>query len=134
MDDKKLIRRAASVIKTRKTKSGGLLGDVGCALVTDKGNVYVGVCAAVGSNTFCAEQNAIGSMITNKEFKIKKIVAVWKNEKGVMYVIPPCGNCRQLMREINEENLDNAGVLLNKDKIVKLKELLPFHDSWQKVD
>lgn len=132
MENKKLILKAASVIKAKRTK-GGLLGDVGCALVTDKNKVYAGVCAAVGSNTFCAEQSAIGAMITKKEYKIKKIVAVWKNKNGIVYVIPPCGNCRQLMREVNEENLQNTDVVLNKDKTVKLKELLPYYDLWEKV-
>jgi len=29
---------------------------------------------------FCAEHTAISSMITKKEYKIKKIVAVWKDK------------------------------------------------------
>lgn len=127
---KELIETAASVIKSKKVK-GGLIGDVGCALETVSGNVYTGVCADVGSNNFCAETIAIGSMITNKEFTIKRIVAVWK-DKGSVYVIPPCGNCRQLMREINEENLEVTDVILGTKK-TKLKKLLPYHDSWQKV-
>jgi cytidine deaminase len=72
---KKLIETAANVIKSKKVK-GGLIGDVGYALETVSGNVYTGVCADVGSNNFCAETIAIGSMITNKEFTIKRIVAV----------------------------------------------------------
>ena len=54
-----LIKKALSVIKPRKMRDG-LLGDVGSALITDKNKIYLGVCAGVGSNTFCAEQNAIG--------------------------------------------------------------------------
>jgi len=110
-----------------------LIGDVGCALVTDKNKVYLGVCVSVGSNNFCAEQNAVGSMVTAKEFKIKKIVAVWKDEKGSFYIVAPCGNCRQLMKEVNEENLENTEVVLDKNKTVKLKEMLPHSNSWQKV-
>lgn len=133
MNNQKLIKRAASLVKAKKIKDG-LIGDVGCALVSGKDKIYVGVCAATGSNVFCAEQNAIGSMITQKEFKIKKLVAVWKNDKGSIYIIPPCGNCRQLMREINEKNLDYTEVILDKDKTVKLRDLLPYCELWQKID
>ena len=92
MNNEELIRKAASVINPKKIR-GFLIGDVGCALITDKGTTYVGICADVGSNAFCAEHNAIGAMITAGEYRISQIVAVWKNEKGEIYVIPPCGNC-----------------------------------------
>ena len=53
------------------------VGQVGCALVTDKGTVFRGVCLDTGSGLgFCAERTAISQMITDKEYKIKKIVAV----------------------------------------------------------
>ncbi len=132
MTNKELIQKAASVINPVKT-DGGLIGDVGCAIIADNDKVYTGICAATGSNVFCAEQNAIGSMITDKQFGIKKIVATWKDEKGIVFVIPPCGNCRQLMREINEDNLEKTEVLLDIDKEIKLKELLPYYDLWQKI-
>ena len=131
MTNKDLIKKAASVVKVRKTKNG-LFGDVGSALVSDNGKVYVGICANVGSNTICAERTAIGPMMTDGEYKITKIVAVWKDENGIIYVIPPCGNCRQYIRDIEEGNLETE-VVLDKDKMVKLKELLPYYDWWQKV-
>jgi cytidine deaminase len=132
MRNSELIKKAAALVKTREYK-GGIMGDVACALLTDKNKVYVGVCSDVGSHTFCAEQAAIGAMITKKEYNIKKIVAVWKNEKGEVFVIPPCGNCRQMMRDINEDNLDNTEVVLDKNKTVKLKKLLPYAKWWKKV-
>lgn len=131
MKNEELIKKAASVVKVRKTKTG-LFADVGCALISDKDRIYLGVSTDAGSNTICAERNAIGSMITDGEYKIKRIVAVWKDEEGVVYVIPPCGNCRQFIREVNEENLE-TDVVLDKDKVVKLKELLPYYDWWQKI-
>ncbi|MGA1153392.1 MAG: cytidine deaminase family protein [bacterium] len=125
-----LINQAASVIKTRKVKDS-LFADVGCALLSRSDQVYYGVCADSGSNTFCAEKAAIAAMITNGEYEIKKIVAVWKDEAGSVFVIPPCGNCRQLMRETDESNLE-AEVILDADKTVLLKELLPYYDWWKK--
>ena len=132
MDNLELIKQAASVVESKKVNDF-LIGDVGCALETDKGNIYLGICADVASNAFCAEHNAIGSMITGKEYNIKKIVTVWKDDKNNIFVIPPCGNCREFIKQISEDNLDTE-VILDKEKSVKLKELLPYFDSWQKIN
>lgn len=117
-----LINKAKSIVKPRKVKHGFTASDCGCALVTDKGNIYLGVsidtCSSMG---FCAEHSAIAAMITGGEYKIKKIVAV--EEDGT--VLPPCGRCREFMHQIHEENLD-ADVIVGKNKIVKLRELLPY--------
>ncbi len=128
--NKDLIKKAASIISPKRIKDN-LFADVGCALLSEKNKIYLGVCAISGSNVFCAEKIAIGSMLTKGEYKIKKIVAVWKNEKGEISVIPPCGNCRQLIKEMDKENL-NTQVILDKNKTVKLKELLPYSDWWKK--
>ncbi len=89
--NEELIRKARSVIKPRKIRHGFVVGDVGCALVTNKGNIYLGTCIDTSSGMgFCAEQSAIAAMITHGEHRIKKIVAVW--EKGTP--VPPCGRCR----------------------------------------
>jgi cytidine deaminase len=133
MTNRELIALAASLVKTRKTKNG-LFGDVGCALISADGKVYQGVCADSGSNVSCAEQNAIGAMMTDAVYRITKIVAVWKDENGVVFVISPCGNCRQLMREIDEENLKTTEVILDNDKSVLLEELLPYHSWWKKQE
>ena len=130
MINQELIERAAAVVNTRKT-SNGLFGDVGCALLSVENKVYVGVCADSGSNVFCAEQNAIGSMITDGVYRIAKIVAVWKDEDDVAHILSPCGNCRQVMLEMDRENL-KAEIILDHDKTVALEELLPYHDWWKK--
>ena len=78
-----LIQKANSVIKTTDNKDS-ITGSVGCALITDKGNIYTGVCIETESKTsICAEQNAITEMIKAGENKINKIIATWKDEKGV---------------------------------------------------
>ncbi|MCI8273020.1 MAG: cytidine deaminase [Clostridia bacterium] len=94
---------------------------VGCALITDKGNIYTGISIdAKCSLGNCAEYAAIAEMLKNDETKIKKIVAY--SYKGKIY--SPCGKCRELIRMIDEENLETE-VMLEGDKIYKLKELLP---------
>ena len=54
------------------------MSGVGCALVTEKGNVHLGVCIDVSCGIgFCAEHGAIAAMLMNGESRIAKIVAVW---------------------------------------------------------
>ncbi len=121
--NEELIEKAKSVIKPKKAAAGRLIADVGAALVTDKGNVYLGVCIDTQEGMgFGAEQNAIAAMVTAGEYRIKKIVAVWKDGT----IIPPCGKCRELIWQIDKENW-NTEVIIGKDKVVKLKELLPYH-------
>ncbi len=133
MENQELINIASSVIHAKELKDG-LVGDVGCALLAGNGKIYTGICVWVNSNAYCAERVAIGKMITDdQEYVIKKIVATWKDENGVVYVIPPCGHCRAAMHEIDKLNINETEVVLDTDKTVKLKDLLPYHDRRQKV-
>ena len=130
MENIKLIEQAALLVKPKEIH-GGICGDVASVVISENGNMYKGVCADIGSNVCCAEQAALMNMITNGEYKFKTIVAVWKDQEGEIFVIPPCGNCRQFMKEIDEENL-SAKIILDKEKSVDLKELLPYNDWWKK--
>ena len=131
ISNRELIVKAASVINPKEIGDSSM-GGVGCSLVSSEGNIYTGVCIDTSSSMgFCAEHNAIGSMITAGEYKIEKIVAVWKDEDGDLFILSPCGRCREFMYQINKENLD-TDVILDKDKVVKLEELLPYHD-WCKI-
>ena len=122
--NEELIKKAKSLIKPRKIKHGYKVGDVGCALITEKGNVHVGVCIDAPSGMgFCAEHAAISSMITRGEYIIKKIVAVAEDER----ILPPCGRCREFMNQIHKQNTKTE-IIIGKNKVVKLKELLPH--SW----
>jgi cytidine deaminase len=125
--NEELIEKAESVVNPRRI-GDHLVGDVGCALVTDKGNVYLGVCIDAGSGIgFCAEHNAIGAMVTAGEHRIKRIVAVWQDNKGT-YILSPCGRCREFIRQIHKDNMETE-VVLDRDKVVKLADLLPY-DDW----
>ena len=121
LTNEELIQKAKSVIKPRKINHGFTVGDVGCALITDKGNIYLGVCIDTCSGMgFCAEHSAIAAMITQGEHKIKKIVAVLADGT----ILPPCGRCREFMRQIYKGNI-NTDVIVRKNKVVKLRYLLP---------
>ena len=129
--DEELIKKAASVINKREI-GGFTVGDVGCALITHHGNIFTGVSIDTSSGMgFCAEHSAIAAMVTAGESEIRKLVAVWKENED-LYVLPPCGRCRQFIYKINETNL-NADIILGKNNLVKLIELIPHHDEFKKI-
>ncbi|MFE2032499.1 cytidine deaminase family protein [Streptomyces scopuliridis] len=111
-----------------------LFGDVASTLVTDAGNLYSGVCIDTGSGTgFCAEHAAIGAMVTAREYRIVKIVAVWRNGEGALHVLPPCGRCREFIRQIDPANLDTE-VVLGRHVSAGLRELLPANEWPSPLD
>jgi cytidine deaminase len=124
--NQELIQKAKEIAKLHKCSEDVRIADVGCALLTEDNKLYLGVsihaCCGIG---FCAEHSAIASMVLEQRYKIKKIVAV----SGDGTVLPPCGRCRELMYEINEDNYETE-IIIESDKSVKLKELLP--EPWQK--
>jgi cytidine deaminase len=128
-EDKTLIEKAKEIIVKSRPVNLIDTGDVGSALITSKGNVFLGVSlgfyCGMGS---CAEYQAIGTMISNGENEIKTIVAVYYNSKKKRYeIIPPCGKCREMIHQSGKKNW-NTEVILSTTKKVKLKELLP--SSW----
>jgi cytidine deaminase len=121
-----LIERAATVVNPRRV-GDHLIGDVGCALVTDQGNVYVGVCLDLPSALgFCAEASAIAAMVTAGEQRIAQIVAVWKDADGAVYILSPCGRCREFIAQIHSANMETE-VILASDRAIPLRDLLPQH-------
>ena len=133
MTTKQIIEEAIKVIKP-KIFGDSEIGMVGCALITDKDTILKGVCIhTVCGMGFCAEHTAIGQMVTQGEYKIKKIVAVHKNTEGEISILAPCGRCREFMYQTNEENID-TDVVLDINNVVKLKELLPYHGWCKKID
>ena len=122
--DRQLVESAKAVIQPHKISGDFLVGDVGAALISESGKVYTGVCIDTGSGMgFCAEHSAIAAMVTAGEYHFSRIVAVWQDGT----IIPPCGRCREFMRQIDERNLD-ARVIISKNKTVRLRELLPYHE------
>ena len=96
---------------------------VGCALLSEKGNIYTGVCIVADCGIgFCAEHAAIADMIKNDESKIIKIVAADENGPTA-----PCGRCRELMKQLNIENLDTQ-IMIDNFEVYTLRELLPH--TW----
>ena len=131
MQDKELIEEAKKI--SAKSRQAKLIdtGCVGAALVTTKNNIFCGANLGFhcGMET-CAENQAIGSMISNGEHEIKTIVAVQFNEKNIEYsVIPPCGKCREMIWQAGKKN-QNSYVIISNTKKIRLKELLPYHKNY----
>ena len=123
MDWNELKDIAAATLSPRRVSEDIEVGGVAAALVTDKGNVYRGICIDTAcSMGFCAEHAAIAAMLTAGEDKVAQIVAVnWDKT-----VLPPCGRCREFLLQLGNPETQ---VLVAEDTAVPVKELLPY--SWQ---
>lgn len=121
-----LYDRAKAVQCERNLSPWMEVGSVGAAVLTDRGNIYTGICidTACGMG-MCAERNAIANMLTNGEHRISKVVAVMPDGSSGT----PCGVCREFMMQLGPESKD-IEVLLSLDPLqtVRLGEQLP--DWW----
>ncbi len=100
-------------------------GSVGAALLSEAGDVFTGICIdARCSLGFCAEHAAIAEMLKHRQTRIRAIVAV--REDGE--VLPPCGRCRELLRQTDPANWDTQ-VILPGNTIEPLSALLPFSQA-----
>jgi cytidine deaminase len=122
----KLYKAAIKVQNNRIVSPFIEAGGVAAAILTKKGNIYVGVCIDTASSLgMCAERNAIANMITNGESQIEKVVAVMPDGR----VGSPCGACREYMMQLDKDSGD-IEILVDIDtrETVRLKELIP--DWW----
>ena len=123
MNFNELLEIARTTLNPRKISRSSYAGSVAEVILTDKGSVYKGVCIDTPSSMgFCAEHSAIAAMITGRETRIVKIVSVYKDGN----IVPPCGRCRELINQINDENYKCEVLLEN--KIVTISDLLP--EMW----
>lgn len=123
---KELYAAAKSVQQFRTVSPFIEAGGVAAAVLTQTGNVYVGVCIDTACSLgMCAERNAIASMLTHGESRIARVVAVMPDGR----VGPPCGACRELMMQLDAGSGEIEILLdVQTEKTVRLKELVP--DWW----
>ena len=122
--DYELIAEAKKAIHQNYDQENGN-HTVGAAIRCKNGKVYVGV-NVYSLHGACAEQVAIGTAITNGERDFEAIVAV-RGKEGEE-IIPPCGNCRQILHDY----MPDCDVIVSVDrelKKIKAKTLLPFSYS-----
>ena len=100
---------------------------VGAAVRCKSGKVYVGV-NVYSIHGACAEQVAIGTAITQGERDFDTVVAV--RGKNGEEIIPPCGNCRQILHDYMPE-CDVILSVSGQNTKIRAKELLPFSYTFE---
>lgn len=122
MNIKQLTEIAQSLQNKNIINSNVQVGGVAAALISKSGKIYTGISIVAPCGMgFCAEHAAIADMLKNGETEIDMLVAV--DQRGIL---PPCGRCRELIRQINNRNYDFTKIVISIEKTVLLKELLPL--------
>lgn len=119
--DRELVEKAKSLIAKRKSKRSS----VAAALRTKSNKVFTGINIDIDASapcSMCAEYAAIGTMATEGEEQIETIVAVSCNKDYA--VIPPCGRCRQFIKEFGDPYV--IVEIDHKLQKVKLNQLYPL--------
>ncbi len=121
-----LYNAAKKVLNPRRISEIVEAGGVATEIESESGKIYVGVCVD-GSCTLgiCAERNAIFNMITNGESGIKKVIALNWDGKA----LPPCGACRELMRQLMPNDYKNVEIMLDYERNI-VKTLGKLTPNW----
>ena len=79
--------------------------EVAAAARTAAGPIFAGIHfeTATGFATVCGEVAAIACMVAGGHRDLDTIVAVWRDEQGRHFVLPPCGRCREVVSDFNRE-------------------------------
>ncbi|MCJ2378986.1 hypothetical protein LNL84_19535 [Vibrio sp. ZSDZ34] len=118
----KLIALAQSKLRDQEFSGKLSCGQVSSAIETSSGKQFSGVCIdAACSLGICAERNAIGTMVTEGEFEITKLVCI----KGTEFILP-CGACQELLLQLHPKNSEMDIVTHANGSTMKLKELMPY--------
>jgi cytidine deaminase len=120
---RELYEIAKGKINPRKISPLIEVGGVASAILTENGNVYIGVCIDTACSLgMCAERNAIANMITNGESKIKKLVCCIGDKIGM-----PCGACREYLMQLDKDSGEMEILIdLETMETKKLKDFLPM--------
>ena len=71
----KLLRAARAVLNEREVSPFVYAGQVGAAVETGRGNIYVGACVdGVCGLSTCAERAALYAMLTAGEHRVRRVV------------------------------------------------------------
>ena len=119
-----MYRAAKKAQRPRVVSSYVEAGGVSAAILSDRGNIYTGVCVDTCSTLgICAERSAIFQMLTCGDDKIRKVLALMPNGKSG----PPCGACRELMVQLMPGRYREIEIMMDDQtgRVVKLGELTP---------
>ena len=127
MQGRELIERALEMVKAAYAPYSHF--QVGAAVLADSGRIYGGANvenASYGA-TVCAERNAIAAAVNAGERKLAAIAICGGKDGNVTEYCPPCGMCRQVMREFGDPTAFKVLVAKSAEdfKVFTLDELLP---------
>ena len=130
MTKEELARKAVEAMGHAYAPYSGYL--VGAALLTADGTVYQGcnIENASFTPTVCAERTAFFKAIYDGKRDFRAIAVVGGKGGTVTGFCPPCGVCRQVMREFCRDDFEVY--LVGKDNEIKaltLKDILPYSFS-----
>ena len=130
MTKEELARKAVEAMGHAYAPYSGYL--VGAALLTADGTVYQGcnIDNASFTPTVCAERTAFFKAIYDGKRDFRAIAVVGGKGGTVTGFFPPCGVCRQVMREFCRDDFEVY--LVGKDNEIKaltLKDILPYSFS-----
>jgi cytidine deaminase len=134
MDHHKLIKSAKQAMQSAYVPYSGF--KVGAALLAASGKVYTGcnIENAAYSPSNCAERTAFFKAVSEGEKEFAAIAIVGGLDGNIKGYCPPCGVCRQVMKEFCK---DDFIVILGKDdgeyKSYTLPELLPVSFSEKDI-
>jgi len=110
---------------------------VGAALLCEDGQVFCGanIENATYTPTNCAERTALFTAVFSGQRKFKAIAVVGGKNGKCKDFCPPCGVCRQALREFCKDDFE---VILGKDDLsyrsLKLIDLLPLSFDKNNLD
>ena len=99
---------------------------VGACIYSSNNNYYLGANIENASYPLssCAENSAISAMIMNKDNLIKEILVLGGDN---LHLCPPCGGCRQKIREFsNSKTIIHLATSKKIEKSILLTDLLPI--------
>ena len=130
MTKEELARKAVEAMGHAYAPYSGYL--VGAALLTADGTVYQGcnIDNASFTPTVCAERTAFFKAIYDGKRDFRAIAVVGGKGGTVTGFFPPCGVCRQVMREFCRDDFEVYLVgKVNEIKALTLKDILPYSFS-----
>ena len=101
--------------------------EVAAALRTTDKKVFTGIHieAGVGFADVCGEVATICTAVSHGSRDFEAIVAIWGDGKGSYRLLSPCGRCREIISDFNQDTWVIVGSLDHPYK-VKVSDLLPL--------
>ncbi len=97
-----LYDQAVATCQPRDVSDSMYVGSVAAAILTARGDVYTGISIDTACSIgYCAERNALGSMLTAGATDVVGLVAVRGRD-----ILLPCGVCREFRMQLGQNSGD----------------------------